>query len=304
MITKPKNNLRTYRHIADYYAALGTIRESPLTDFDILNFEQATGVSVKFMPPFRKEFYQIVFKLNSVNSDVSLNTSKIESNKSLLLFQSPHHVYTWQRNFQLKGFVLFFKTEFIENFRVFESEFDFFRLTENNLLEVEAERIAEISYFLEKMAEVNESDSGFKKQILQSLLTAFLYSCKALIDKKKQAIAAQQPRSLIVTDQFLQLVNKFYLERRQTEQYAELLHLTPNYLSELIRETTGKTVRQHIVRRILTEARNLLFYTDLDVAEISDALQFDEPTNFGKFFKKYVGLTPMQFRKENSPESV
>lgn len=300
---KPRTDIRTYCHIADYYAALGDFRKPSLTDFDILNFDQTGGFSVKFMPPFRKEFYQIVFKLNPANSSVSLNTSKIESNKSLLLFQSPHHVYTWQRNFELKGFVLFFKTEFIENFRSFENDFDFFRLTENNLLEVEPAQAAQIVCFLEKMDEINESETSFKKQILQSLLTAFLYSCKALFEKQKQT-AVSQPRSLTITNQFLQLINKFYLERRQTEQYAELLGLTANYLSELIKETTGKTVRQHIVQRVLTEAKNLLFYTDLDVAEISDALQFDEPTNFGKFFKKYTGATPLQFRKENLSKSV
>jgi AraC family transcriptional regulator, transcriptional activator of pobA len=300
-MTKPRNNIRTYCRIADYYATLGNVRKPSLTDFDILNFDQVSDVSVKFMPPFRKEFYQIVFKLNPTNSSVSLNTSKIESNKSLLIFQSPHHVYTWQRNFELKGFVLFFSTEFIENFQSFENEFDFFRLTETNLLEVE--RTAEINYFLAKMVEVNESESNFKKQILQSLLTAFLYSCKALFEKQKRRIVSQ-PRNLTVTNQFLQLVNKFYLERRQVEQYAELLGLTTNYLSELIKETTGKTVHRHIVHRVLTEAKNLLFYTDLDVAEISDTLQFDEPTNFGKFFKKYTGATPLQFRKENLPESV
>jgi AraC-like DNA-binding protein len=40
----------------------------------------------------------------------------------------------------------------------------------------------------------------------------------------------------------------------------------------------------------------LLTHTQLDIADISHNLQFDEPTNFGKFFKKYVGLTPLQFR--------
>lgn len=153
------------------------------------------------------------------------------------------------------------------------------------------------------MVEINESVAIYKKQTLQALLTAFLYYCKSLNDLQNET-SGQQSRSLNVANQFLQLVNKFYLERRQTAQYAEILNLTPNYLSDLIKETTGKTVRQHIVARLLTEAKNLLVYTNLDMAEISDVLQFDEPTNFSKFFKKQTNATPIQFRKEILSKSV
>jgi AraC family transcriptional regulator, transcriptional activator of pobA len=55
-------------------------------------------------------------------------------------------------------------------------------------------------------------------------------------------------------------------------------------------------IEQFIIERILLEAKSLLTHTELNIAEISHNLQFDEPTNFSKFFKKYVGLTPLQFR--------
>ncbi|HEY9819467.1 MAG TPA: helix-turn-helix domain-containing protein [Candidatus Sericytochromatia bacterium] len=52
----------------------------------------------------------------------------------------------------------------------------------------------------------------------------------------------------------------------------------------------------------MLEAKNLLTHTDLDIADISDNLRFDEPTNFSKFFKKYVALTPLQFRNRKPPQ--
>ncbi|WP_443216704.1 helix-turn-helix domain-containing protein [Scytonema sp. HK-05] len=58
-----------------------------------------------------------------------------------------------------------------------------------------------------------------------------------------------------------------------------------------MKQGTGKTARSFIVERILLEAKSLLTHTELDIAEISHNLQFDEPTNFSKFFKKYAGLT-------------
>jgi AraC-like DNA-binding protein len=75
-----------------------------------------------------------------------------------------------------------------------------------------------------------------------------------------------------------------------------LLSITPNHLNDIIKQVTGKTARSFIVERILLEAKNLLTHTQIDIADISHNLQFDEPTNFSKLFKKYVGLTPLQFR--------
>lgn len=124
--------------------------ETAVDCFDILSFEQAGGVSVKFMPSFGKEFYQVIFEIDPANSSIFLNAAKIESSESLLLFQSPHYVYAWRRNFELKGFVLFFNSDFIENFGSFENEFEFFRLTENNLLKIKPEQIAAIKSTFEK----------------------------------------------------------------------------------------------------------------------------------------------------------
>jgi len=49
----------------------------------------------------------------------------------------------------------------------------------------------------------------------------------------------------------------------------------------------------------MTEAKSLIQFTTFDIAEIAYRLNFSDPANFGKFFKKHSGLTPLEFRKEN-----
>jgi AraC-like DNA-binding protein len=48
----------------------------------------------------------------------------------------------------------------------------------------------------------------------------------------------------------------------------------------------------------MTEAKSLIQYTDFDIAEIAYQLNFSDPANFGKFFKKHSDLTPVEFRKQ------
>ena len=47
----------------------------------------------------------------------------------------------------------------------------------------------------------------------------------------------------------------------------------------------------------MTEAKSLIQYTGLDIAEISYQLNFSDPANFGKYFRKNAGNTPLEFRK-------
>jgi AraC family transcriptional regulator, transcriptional activator of pobA len=80
------------------------------------------------------------------------------------------------------------------------------------------------------------------------------------------------------------------------EDYAQMLNISANHLSQTIKETTGNTPKSYITKRRLEEAKYLLLYTKNDIAEISFHLHFSEPTHFSKFFKKEIGQSPQEFR--------
>lgn len=83
------------------------------------------------------------------------------------------------------------------------------------------------------------------------------------------------------------------------EEYAEMLFVTPNHLSQTIKSTSGKNALSYINERITSEAKSLISYTELSIAEIAYKLDFSDPANFGKFFKKQTGLTPLEFRNKS-----
>src|SRR6185436_7559481 len=80
---------------------------------------------------------------------------------------------------------------------------------------------------------------------------------------------------------------------------ASELNLSSRYLSDLLKQETGKTALELIHIFLISEAKNLLMGADTTVAEIAYALGFDNPPYFSRLFKKEVGVTPNQFKRQN-----
>ena len=290
---KALKEIRFFKEINELYEATNSRHRAAWDLFDIFRLEDLEGEAVKALPPYRKDFYHVSFKKSPSNSSIFINANRFENQRDCLIFSSPYHIYSWQRSSNTKGFVFYFKEEFLACDIL--SEFPFFNVTQTNLFEPEQAEVEKLlSYFQIIWVEFRGMNS-YKTHIIHSLVLALLYYCKSLHERYR-AQEKKQPRSLIILNQYQQLINKFYLEKKAVEEYASLLGITPNYLSDAIKQATGRTARSFIVERIVLEAKSLLTHTELDIADISHNLQFDESTNFGKFFKKYVGLTPLQFR--------
>lgn len=92
-------------------------------------------------------------------------------------------------------------------------------------------------------------------------------------------------------------VDRHYIERKQVQGYADLLGVTTNHLVKTVRETTGVTPGQLIQDRLLLEAKRLLAHSPASISHISQQLAFAAPSQFGRWFKHAVDLSPGQFRK-------
>jgi len=78
---------------------------------------------------------------------------------------------------------------------------------------------------------------------------------------------------------------------------ASALHVSPNYLSGLLKSLTGKSTQQHIQDKLIARAKELLSTTNLSVSEVAYALGFDYPQSFSKLFKSRTSLSPAAFRQ-------
>jgi len=79
---------------------------------------------------------------------------------------------------------------------------------------------------------------------------------------------------------------------------ADKLSISPRYLSDVLKQETGKTALDHIHIYLIKEAKNLLLSSDNNVAQIAYDLGFETPSYFTRLFKKVVGHTPVQYKQQ------
>ena len=79
--------------------------------------------------------------------------------------------------------------------------------------------------------------------------------------------------------------------------YADKLFITPQYLSLILKELTGMSANKWIDDALVAEAKVLLKAPQMTVQQVADQLHFSDQSTFGKFFKKHMGISPMEYRR-------
>jgi AraC-like DNA-binding protein len=258
----------------------------------------------QYKPPFKKDFYFIALVNNAGNTRIMYDNTSVTELNSFLVFQSPGLLYSFFRDKRASGFLLYFKKECFAFFKPdFEKEFPFFDLLHTNFFKLSQSRFNEYAPLFEDVFTAYEKITGKQHMIAALKLLALLYQLKDFsmaFNQWEQGFTTPQQMLL---KKFIQLVNNYYLEKRTIEEYAELLHITPNHLSQIVKAASGKNALSFINERIMSEARSLIHFTNFDMAQIAWQLNFSDPANFGKFFKRHAGLTPLEYRRANSKAS-
>ncbi|MDR2011125.1 MAG: helix-turn-helix domain-containing protein [Bacteroidales bacterium] len=106
----------------------------------------------------------------------------------------------------------------------------------------------------------------------------------------------KEPRKEIIREQFWELLLKKCKEHRDVGYYARELCVTPDYLSKIIRDYDGQSAIKWVANAVVTEAKILLRQPEKTINQIALELNFSDQSTFGKFFKRYTGESPKQFR--------
>jgi len=152
----------------------------------------------------------------------------------------------------------------------------------------------------EQLFQMLEEDLAIKDYLQGEMLRSLL---KRILIKATRMVKVSLPEPTINTSQlnvirqYNVLVEKHFREYHTVQDYAKLLFKSPKTLSNIFPKFSDKSPLMVINERILLEARRLLIYSDLTTNDISMDLGYKDPSHFSKFFKKHIGLTPTNFRK-------
>ncbi len=141
----------------------------------------------------------------------------------------------------------------------------------------------------------------YREELVKVYFKAFSLNLSNIVldkyDKRSsRALHGIKKRDNLISG-FMELVWESFLENREVSFYARELCVTPKHLSRVIKEATGKSPHEIIAGEVLALSVQLLQNDDMLVQQVADILHFSDQAAFSKFFKKYTGLSPADFRK-------
>lgn len=141
-------------------------------------------------------------------------------------------------------------------------------------------------YYIMKVDESNSEDEIHK--IHEEMTESYTSKMRSVKNSKiysKQIVMA------------IDYINAHLHERILLEKVAEYLQLSTAYLSRLFKSETGMTFSEYINRSRVSTASSLLRFSEYSDLEISSLLCFSSQSYFIKIFRKYMNMTPKEYRR-------
>lgn len=140
----------------------------------------------------------------------------------------------------------------------------------------------------------NKMQSDTISQVTTALTNAFvgLVATGYRVEHKEN----RRPRTHSLTQGFRKLLLTKFRTHKSSSDYADCLHISPAYLNDVIKGTTGFTVSYWVQQAIITEAKRHLYYTDKTIKEIAYDLGFSDHAYFSRYFSRFEKISPTDFR--------
>lgn len=201
-----------------------------------------------------------------------------------LLIIQQDNVHHWNLTAPVEGYVLLLKKVFIDECLDFEITHLIHKITALDIIYLKD------SYLLQDIFRILSSEEN---RICQEGLLRIILS-KSL--ESNQKISSPTSLSLDLFKKFIELLNNNNTVVNSVAHYALLVNTTPQNLNAICKKHTKNTASKLIAEQILKEAKRLLIYTECTIAEIGYSLGFSDKSNFTKFFKRHVQMTPQEFK--------
>lgn len=148
------------------------------------------------------------------------------------------------------------------------------------------------------LAFARKFNSPYHTEIIQSLFQAAILACCGIFEQELTAnnVTRREKTADHHFQRFLDLLNNSPCQRRSVASYASELCVSPKHLTTVIKKCSGKTAQQWITEKMLEEIRFYLKQTDLSIKQVSNRLNFPNPSFFGKYVKEHLGVTPKKLR--------
>ena len=160
----------------------------------------------------------------------------------------------------------------------------------------EKEVMAFVGVYHSIKATLQELDHPYRIPMLQSYVQILYYRMLPIVLKEEESRSKySHTRQEEIFQRFIGEVEKHYRKERSVKFYADLLCISPKYLSTVIYRISQQLAGEWIDAYVILEAKTLLKSGRLTIQQISEQLNFSNQSFFGKFFKRCAGMSPKEY---------
>ena len=291
---------KEHQHIPVYSLQNFSAPDSIGGQFKVEVFDANRHFEVSY--PHRHDFFEVLY-LNKGSGFHVIDSNKYEIKPPCIFFMSPGQAHKLELSHDIEGYIFIFTSDFYlinqtNQNRLLEFPF-FFTINQNNpplLLSNPNDTAFLETIFVRAVGEISTTENH-SVELLRSLLDLILVYASSLYKVDDSMLS--KGKGHILVKRFFQLLEENYQNNISVNEYASMLAITPNHLTQTIKQLTGKTSNEIIQEKQMLEIKRLLVHTNMGVSEISNHLNFADQSYFTKFFKKITGMTPLRFRTES-----
>lgn len=292
--------------------------ELPLIDFDSLKSRLYMYESYKadilvadlnsqdvfLNDPVRVNALQVLLVLEG-SIDLSIDYVLFQASTNTVVTIMPTHitkVMKYSPNF--KGRLMAVSRAFLEQSMMpnhSSSMIQYMKIRKNPTILLQESEIKTLDESMLRLRQtILQTSHHLQRLLIQNTLMGFFIEMGNIFSERKEY---NTPPSLTrkeeLFESFLRILYMYCKEQHVVSFYAEQLYITPQYLSLILKELTGRSANKWIDEALMQEAKILLKAPQATVQQVADALHFSDQSTFGKFFKKHAGMSPMEYRKNS-----
>jgi AraC-like DNA-binding protein len=267
-----------------------------------VDFNELQQVPIDFPKSMVMNFYKIAYK-TSTCGQAKYGQNYYDFGEGGLVLTAPNQIFESPRNIKASGNLLLIHPDFFLSFPLAKKikEYGFFSYSANEALYLsDKEKTTILSIFGIIDEELNSRIDDFSQDVMIAQIELLLNYCNRFY--KRQFITRKA-----INNDYLQkleeILNVYFANEKSlmqgipTVQYlSDRLHISPSYLSDMLRSLTGQNAQQHIHNKLVEIAKEKLSTSKSSVSEIAYQLGFEHPQSFSRLFKNKVGQSPLKFR--------
>lgn len=255
------------------------------------------------------DLYQITLKSN-FSGTLQYGRNTYDFQEGTLVFTSPGQTITFDGEhedfLEESGWTIMFHPDLIRNSLLGKNidDYSFFSYDANEALHLsDSEKISLLELVDKLEKEINHNIDKHSQKLIITNIELLLDYCMRYYDRQ---FYTRTNFNKDFVSRFERLLKSYYNSDKQssfgvpTVKYCgNVLNLSPNYLSDLLKKETGRNAQEHIHFHVIQMAKNNLLNSPNPISQIAYDLGFEYPQHFSKIFKSKTGMSPTEYRNLN-----